>query len=204
MERSNQPPKTECCPDEGQVPEDLWFFNAERRQGCVHRKLHGPQAGVAPSLSNSASKETAAGGDDVASSEPNMAKAATGKALASLPGSQSVAREEGADRNLGDPVNSRRTNHEGQAGRATQRQGEPYEGQLGVGSLHSSSGQTSEWVRLERRERQFSTAGTGNQRGKIDRATLANLPASLKIASWTEEPGAGKPPAGICEGGAGR
>src|SRR5258707_13338689 len=103
MERANQPPKTECCSDEGQVRVDLWFFQTERRQRSVHRNLHGPQAGVAPSLSNSASKEIAAGGDDVASSEPNMDKADRGEALDSLPGSQSVAREERADRNLGSP-----------------------------------------------------------------------------------------------------
>jgi hypothetical protein len=53
-----------------------------------------------------------------------------------------VAREEQAVRNLGDPGSSRRTNYESQAGRMTQRQGEPSEGKLGVGSLHSSSGQS--------------------------------------------------------------
>src|SRR5687768_14867019 len=122
MERSNQPPKTECCPGEGQAQVDLWFFKAERRQGSVHRKLHGPQAGVAPSSSNSAPKQPIAGGDDVVQSEPHMAKAASGEALAGLPGSESVAREEGADRNLGSPESARRTNCESQAGRGVQRQ----------------------------------------------------------------------------------
>lgn len=39
-------------------------------------------------------------------------------------------------------MNSRRTNYEGQAGRAVQRQGGQAEGPLGVGSLHNSSGQS--------------------------------------------------------------
>src|SRR5260370_12931687 len=100
MERSNQPPKTECCPDEGQAPVDLWFFKAKRRQGSVHRKLREPQAGVAPSLGNSASKLTNAGGDDVLMSGPNMAQADKGEAWDNLPGAKSVAREEAAERNL--------------------------------------------------------------------------------------------------------
>ena len=70
---------------------DLWFFKAERRQGSVHRKLHGPQAGVAPGLSNTAPKQSIAGGNDVVQSEPHMAEAASGEALVSLPGSESVA-----------------------------------------------------------------------------------------------------------------
>src|SRR3990172_8083906 len=142
MERSNQPPKTECCPSEGQAPVDLWFFKAEQRRGSVHRELREPQAGVAPSLSNSASKLTNAGGDDVLISAPNMDKAAQGEALDSLPGSQSLAREEGADRNLGDPESPRRTNCESQAGRGEQRQ-EALPGDQGVGSAHSNPRQGS-------------------------------------------------------------
>jgi hypothetical protein len=137
MERSNQPPKTECCPAEGQVAVDLWFYTAKRRKGSVHRELHGPQAGVAPSLSDSAPKPPNAGGDDVVQSEPNMAQAATGEAWADLPGSESVAREEGADRNLGSPESSRRTNCESQAGRGEQRQ-EALSGDQGIGLVHSN------------------------------------------------------------------
>lgn len=121
---------------------DLWFFKAERRQGSVHRKLHEPQAGVAPSLSNPASKQTNAGGDDVASSGPNMTKADKGEVLASLPGSKSVARAEGADRNLGSPESSRRTNCESQAGRGEQRQ-EALPGDQGIGLAHSNPRQGS-------------------------------------------------------------
>ena len=68
-----------------------------------------------------------------------MANAATGEVLASLPGSQSVAREERTVRNLGDPVLPRRTNCESQAGRTAQRQEGLAEGVAGVGSLHSLS-----------------------------------------------------------------
>jgi RNA-directed DNA polymerase len=121
---------------------DLWFFKAEQRQGSVHRKIHGPQAGVAPSLSDSASKRVTAGGDDLELSEPNKDKAASGEALASLPGSESVAREEGADRNLGSPESTRRTNCESQAGREVQRQ-EALPGDQGIGLAHSNPRQGS-------------------------------------------------------------
>ena len=121
---------------------DLKFFKAERRRGSVHRELHEPQAGVAPSLSNSASKRTDAGGDDVAMSGPNTGKAATGKALADQPGSESVAREEGVDRNLGSPESSRRTNYESQAGKGEQRQ-EARPGDQGIGLAHSNPRQGS-------------------------------------------------------------
>lgn len=141
MERSNQPPEPECCRREGQASAAKTGSGAEQLFGSVHREIRGPQAGVAPRLSNSASKHTDAGGDGVLPPEPKTNKAAKGEVLKGLPGSKSVAREEQAVRNLGDPVNSRRTNYESQAGRKTQRQGESSEGKLGVGSLRSSSGQ---------------------------------------------------------------
>jgi RNA-directed DNA polymerase len=142
MERSNQPPKTECCPDEGQAPVDLWFFGVKRRQGSVHRELHGPQAGVAPSLSNTASKCANAGGDAVVSAEPNKEQAAYGEGMDRPPGSQSVARAEGADRNLGSPESRRRTNYESQAARAAQRP-EARPGDSGIGLAHSNPRQGS-------------------------------------------------------------
>ncbi len=141
MERSNQPPELECCRGEGQASAAKGSHRAEQLLGSVHGEIRGPQAGVAPRLSNSASKPLDAGGDVVVPTEPKTNSAAKGEVLEGLPGSKSVAREEQAVRNLGDPVNSRRTNYEGQAGRMTQRQGESSEGKLGVGLLHSSSGQ---------------------------------------------------------------
>lgn len=141
MERSNQPTEPECCRREGQASAAKAGGGAEQPAGGVHREIREPQAGVAHRLSNSASKPTDAGGQDVLSSEPEIRGAVKGEALRSLPGSKSVAREEGAIRNQGDPVFSRRTNYEGQAGREVQRQGGPTEGTPGVGSLHSSSRQ---------------------------------------------------------------
>src|ERR1035437_457829 len=141
MERSNQPTEPECCRREGQAPTAKEGGGAERPVGGVHREIREPQAGVAPRLSNSASKPSDGGGQDVLSSEPKIRDAVKGEAWRSLPGSKSVAREEGTARNQGDPVFSRRTNYEGQAGREVQRQEGPTEGTPGVGSLHSSSRQ---------------------------------------------------------------
>lgn len=73
--------------------------------------------------------------------EPNTEGAGDGEAPEGLPGSESVARAEGVTWNWGGPENSRRTNCEGQAGKAAQRQGEEPNGTQGIGSAHSSSGQ---------------------------------------------------------------
>src|SRR6266478_2438131 len=141
MERPNQPPEPECCRREGEANAVQPGRGAEQLLGGVHRELHGPQAGVAPRLSNPASKPAAAGEDAVLSAELKTASAASGEARADLPGSKSVAREERTVRNQGDPVISRRTNYEDQAGRNAQRQEGRAEGKPGVGSLHSSAGQ---------------------------------------------------------------
>ncbi len=141
MERSNQPTEPECCRREGQASAAKEGGGAERPVGGVHREIREPQAGVAHRLSNSASKPTNADGDGVLSSKPEIGSAAKGEALTGLPGSKSVAREEGTVRNQGDPEFSRRTNYEGQAGREVQRQGGPTEGTPGVGSPNSSSRQ---------------------------------------------------------------
>jgi len=141
MERSNQPPEPECCRREGQASAAQQGGEAERLVGGVHREIHEPQAGVAPRLSNPAPKSVAAGEDAIQVAELNTVGAATGKASADLPGSQSVACEERTVRNQGDPVISRRTNYENQAGRPAQRPEGPAEGKPGVGSLHSSAGQ---------------------------------------------------------------
>src|SRR6266576_3667100 len=141
MERSNQPPEPECCRGEGEANATQQGGGAERLIGGVHREIHGPQAGVAPRLSNPASKPSAAGEDAVLPAELKTASAASGEARVDLPGSKSVAREERTVRNQGDPVISRRTNYEDQAGRNAQRQEGRAEGKPGVGSLHSSARQ---------------------------------------------------------------
>jgi hypothetical protein len=173
MERSNQPPKPECCRGEGQAPATKAGGGAERLLGSVHREIRGPQAGVAPRLSNPASKPLDAGGDVVLPTAPNTNSAVEGEGLEGLPGSKSVAREEQAVRNLGDPGSSRRTNYEGQAGRAAQREGVPTEGKLGVGSLHSSSGQSLQ-------------DGTDVGKGSDSSARLAQATSTVRLTeqSW--------------------
>ena len=139
--RSNQPPRPECCRQEGQVEAPTEGAEAERLAGSVHRDSRGPQAGVAPCLSNSASKHSTADGDGVSSPEPNTTGTALGEVSGGLPGSESVARDEDEVRNLRDPGPSRRSNYGNQAGRTAQRQEEPTEGGSGVRSIHSNPGQ---------------------------------------------------------------
>jgi hypothetical protein len=79
-----------------------------------------------------------AGGDAVALAEPNTEAGDTGEDAGDLPGSQSVAREERADGNLGGPDASRRPNYGSQSGRFVQRQGERAEAHPGIRSVHSS------------------------------------------------------------------
>ena len=139
MEKSNQQPKTEGCSAEGEAV-DLWFYRVERPSRSVPREKREPQAGPASCLSNSASKVPDASGDGVIISEPKIDTPAKGEGVAGLPGSKSVARAEGDALNRGGPESSCRTNCEGQAGRATQRQ-EALPDTPGVGLAHSRPGQ---------------------------------------------------------------
>jgi len=135
MEKFNQLPKTEDCSAEGE-PVDLWYYRDERPSRSVSREKREPQAGVASGLSNSASKPADASGDGVSLPEPNMETPGKGEGVEGLPGSKSVARAEADARNRGGPESPCRTNCEGQAGRAAQRQEVP-PGAPGVGSAHS-------------------------------------------------------------------
>lgn len=119
MERSNQPPKTEDCWAEGE-PVDLWFYRKEQPSGSVFRETHEPQVGPASGLSDSASKESNASGEGVVMSAPNTELPEKGEGKEGLPGSQSVASEEGTTWNEGGPESSCRTNCESQAGREAQ------------------------------------------------------------------------------------
>jgi hypothetical protein len=112
-----------------------------------------------------------------------------------------VARMEGDARNRGGPEGPCRTNCEGQAGREAQGQ-EAFPDAPGVGSSHSNYGQGDSPDRGE----------GGDSRAKLTQATSS---ARLADHNWqtflwakttcpAEEPGAGIPPAGICEGGAGQ
>jgi hypothetical protein len=107
---------------------------------------------------------------------PNTDRAAEGEALEVLPGSESVARAAEAARNQGDPGGSRRTHHEGQAGRGVQRQEERPEASPGVGFVHSSQRQDV-GLEAERRGEQANEARTGNQCRMNDGPELGNLPA---------------------------
>ena len=139
MEKSNQQPKTEGCLAEGE-PVDLWYFRLERPAGSVPREKRAPQAGSANCLSNAASKDANASGDEVTLTAPNTEAPAKGEGAEGLPGSESVARAEGDTRNEGGPESPCCTNCEGQAGTSAQRQEVPV-GVSGVGLVHSISRQ---------------------------------------------------------------
>ena len=115
---------------------DIWFFRVERPSRSVSRDKREPQAGVASCLSNSASKVQDASGDGVCLPEPKTKTPVDGEGVEGLPGSKSVARAEADARNRGGPESPCRTNYEGQAGRAAQRQEAP-SGTPGVGLAHS-------------------------------------------------------------------
>src|ERR1019366_7193303 len=135
MEKFNQLPKTEDCLAEGELV-GLRDFQLERPSRSVSREKREPQAGVASCLSNAASKAADASGDGVSLPEPNMETPGKGEGVDGLPGSKSVARAEADAWNRGGPESPCRTNCEGQAGRAAQRQ-EALPGAPGVGSAHS-------------------------------------------------------------------
>ena len=177
MERSNQPPKPECCLQPGQEPESQGMTAPNDLREAYTGSTRGPQAGLASCLSNSASKCLAADGDGLGMPEPNTDGAAAGEALEGLPGSKSVARAAEAARNPGDPEGSRRTNYEGQAGRSVQRQAERPEARQGVGFVHSSPWQDASLEAGEGTNRLTKHAQATRCR-KNDGSTLANLPAS--------------------------
>src|ERR1019366_3065699 len=176
MERSNQPPKPECCLQPGQEPESPGKTAPNDLREAYTGQKRGPQAGFASCLSNSASKCLAADGDGIGMPEPNTDRAVAGEALEGLPGSKSVARAAEAAWNQGDPGGSRRTNYEGQAGRGVQRQEERPEASQGVGFVHSSPWQDASLEAGEGANRLTKPAQATRCR-KNDGSTLANLPA---------------------------
>src|ERR1035437_4350459 len=92
MERSNRPPKPECCLQPGQEPESPGMTAPNDLREAYTGQKRGPQAGFASCLSNSASKCLAADGDGLGVPEPNTDTAVASEALEDLPGSKSVAR----------------------------------------------------------------------------------------------------------------
>jgi len=180
---------------------DLWGHGKERLSRSVSTEKREPQAGPASSLSHSASRDLQASGQGVLRSESNTEPPVKGEGGEGLPGSESVARAEGSTWNEGDPVGPCRTNCEGQAGREAQTQ-RSASWPPGVGLAHNSQPQGAS-----------PEAGEGaNSQTKLTQATNA---VRLTEPHWqpsyerqttclAEEPGAGKPPAGICAGGAGQ
>jgi len=140
MERSSQPPKTEGCSAEGQEPIDLWFYRSKRPSERRTQVQARAASGTRIPLKQFSLESPNTGGDEVAVTEPNTARADRGKAQAGRSGSERVARAEGEARNRGDPTGPCRTNCEGQAGRRVQRQEAP-SGQSGVGSAHTTQPQ---------------------------------------------------------------
>lgn len=144
MERLNQPPNTECCQKEGQASVaagDASRTTSWKRTQGTSQAVSGSRTPLKPSSLETVQQ---AGGDAVASAEPNTEAIAQGEIAGDLPGSKRMAREERADGNLGDPEKSRRANYGSQSGRSTQRQEESSDASPGVRSVHSSQRQAGE------------------------------------------------------------
>src|ERR1051325_10600724 len=142
MERSNQPPKTECCREEGQVPKAREAVGPNGLLDAYTGKLTGRKQDWHPAKATQPRDGAyTQAGTESPFTEPKTSQSATGEGQLGLPGSKSVAREERAVRNLGDPVEARRTNNESQAGRPPQRQEAATPSPSGVRLTHSSSPQ---------------------------------------------------------------
>src|SRR6186713_853971 len=144
MERPNQPSHTECCQQEGQAK----VAAGDASRTTCWKRTQGTSQAVGGSRTplKLSSLETVehAGGDAVASAEPNTEASATGEFAGDLPGSKRMAREERVEGNLGGPETSRRANCGSQSGKSLQRQEEGSEAILGVRSVHSSQRQTGQ------------------------------------------------------------
>ncbi len=140
--KPNQLPEPECCRAEGQAQAPV--RDAQSRTTAWKRTQGSSQAASGsrtPLKQSSLETSQHAGGDGVASPEPNTEETATGEVSGDLPGSQSVAREQRAVRKLGSPAAPRRTNCGGQSGQEVQRQEDLPKGiEQGIGPVHSSPG----------------------------------------------------------------
>ena len=188
MERTNQPPKTEGCSREGEPP-DLWFYRLKRPSRSVPRETREPQAGPASGLSNSAPKGFHASEDGVVLSELNIPTPAPGEGEGGLPRSESVARAEGGVQNRGGPESSCRTNYEGQAGRAAQRQEAP-SGEPGVGLAHSIRPQGERPEAAEGANRSTQSAqGTRAERTSWSQGSKPSSSTGRRLAEMTQAMG---------------
>ena len=140
MERSNQLPETECCRQEGQAGVATEAAQPNDRAEAYTGKLTGRKQDSHPAQAiqprDGTNKQA---GTAFPVTEPNTSQSATGEGGLGLPGSKSVAREERTVRNLGEvPADSRRTKHESQAGKRSQRQEATAEERQAVRSAHSN------------------------------------------------------------------
>ena len=141
MERSNQPPKTECCREPGQVPEATEAAGPNELLEAYTGELTGRKQDSHPAEAIQPRDGTnMQAGTQFPMTEPNTSQSDKGEGQLGLPGSQSVACEERTARNLGDPARARRTNYESQAGRPPQRQEVAAQSEPGVRLTHSSTG----------------------------------------------------------------
>jgi len=143
MERLNQPPNTECCSKEGQAS----VAESDANRTTFEKRTQGTSQAVSGSrtpLKQSSLETVQAGGDVVASAEPNTKAVVNGETVGGLPGSKRMAREERADGNLGDPEKSRRANCGHETGRGVQRQEERPDANPGVRLAHSSPPQAGQ------------------------------------------------------------
>src|SRR5437762_11899355 len=117
MERSNQPPKTECCHEAGQIPEALEASGSNDLLEAYTGKLTGrKQDSHAAKATQPRDGINTQAGAQFPMMEPNTSHAHTGAGQLGPPGPKSVACEHRADSKWGHPVHSRRTNPEGQRG----------------------------------------------------------------------------------------
>jgi len=127
-ERPSQPPQPECGPEPGQTHAaegGVGQTTSGKRTQGYSQAASGRRT---PLKQSSLDTVRHAGGDGVASPEPNKEQTASGEVCRNLPGSQRVAREERIDRNLGGPADSRRANCGHETGRGVQRQEERSDG----------------------------------------------------------------------------
>src|SRR5437899_4158570 len=175
MERSNQPPNTECCWEEGQAgvaAGDASQTTSWKRTQGTSQAASGCRTPLKPS-----SPETIqhAGGDAVASAEPNTEATVRGEVAGDLPGSQRVAREDRADGNLGRPEATRRANCGSQSGRNVQRQEECSESNQGIRSVHSSQPNAGEGIdTITQSAQETSAVRTTDQSWSTSLRAIAN------------------------------
>src|SRR5207253_6002830 len=109
--RPSQPPKPECGPQPG---ESRAAAGDAGRTTCGKQTQGDSQAASGsrtPLKQPSLETVRHAGGDGVASPEPNKEQTVKGEVCGNLPGSKSVARESTHEVDLGDPAACRRANY---------------------------------------------------------------------------------------------